>query len=329
MKLTARGWTVVLVAGLAIGIGLAFGQQSLNAVAAPLLGAVGYGVVTLWRSDPPTVTAGEVQPGYPGERRQVSLAIAGGGVLKIRHRWSAGLDGEPIETIVTPPATLEREVVLGSRGVHDLDEFATWRRDPLGLVVTATAIDVGARAIVYPQVYRAAGGGALSPLLADDHRVERQAFDTLREYRPGDPLRRIHWKSSAKHEDFLVTEFASDRRVETLTIAGDAEPGMADELATAVGTLALAALRAGLDVGLTVPDAAVPTGSGDAHRANLLGVLARVGSGTVPPPAHEEADVSVKAGRKSTTIAAGGRTVTLDALAVGPDTRPIQEVAGT
>lgn len=327
MQLTARGWTALAVAGLAIGLAVLFGQRSLNAVAAPLLGAVGYGAVSLWRTDPPTVRCSDLAPGYPGETRTVSLTVAGRGVAHLRHRWPDGLDGRSVDTIVSPPATIETEVTLAGRGVHDLGAISAWRRDPLGLVESYSSVSTDASVVVYPQVYRAAGGDGLSTLLADEHRVERQAFDTLREYRPGDPLRRIHWKSSAKHDEFLVTEFASDRRTQTLSIAAEAEPGAADDMATAVGTVALQALRAGLDVAVTLPDESVPAGSGDAHRANLLGVLARVDFGTLPSHVHAEADVSVRAERATTTLASAGRARTLAELVSGPSTRPVQEVA--
>lgn len=327
MTLTRRGWATLVLACGAVAVAVSFGQPALNAVAAPAFGALAYAAVSLWRTAPPTATVADVAPGYPDETRSIEIDLAGSGVLRVRHEWPAGLDGPAIDAIASPPASVETEVTLAGRGVYDLGELTVWRRDPLGLVQSPAAVDLDATVVVYPQVYRTAGGSALSPLLADDHRVERQAFDALREYRPGDPLRQIHWKSSAKRDDFLVTEFAPDRRTRTLTIAGDADPGHDDELATVVGTVALQALRAGLDVGVRVPDEEVPVGSGDAHRANLLGVLARVGHGSVPPSAHAEADVSVRATREGTSVAAGGQQFGADRLLDGADARPIQEVA--
>lgn len=327
MRLTLRGWTVAGVAGLAIVFALTFGQDGLNAVAAPLLGAVAYGAVSVWRADPPRVTMAGVQPGFPGEQRRISIDVAGDGVLAVDHAWPAGLDAAPLDALVSPQATLGTDVTLATRGVHRLGVLGAWHRDPLGLVEAPAAVDLEEPVVVYPRVYRTAAHGALSPLLADEHRVERQVFDSLREYRPGDPLRRIHWKSSAKHDDFLVTEFDDDSRTESLTIAADAEPGTDDDMATAVGTVALQALQAGLEVGLDLPGESVPPGSGDAHRANLFGVLARVGHGTVPPERHTAADVSIRADRQRTSIDAGGQPLSLDELTAGPDTHPVREVA--
>lgn len=328
MRLTPRGWAVVAVAGLATVFAFAFGQQALNAVAAPLMGALVYGAVSLYRGEAPTADAAAVRAGYPDETRRLSLSISGGGVSYVQYRPPAGLEGEAVDRIVSLPTTVETEVRLASRGVYALGDLSTWRRDPLGLLEAAAELHLDAAVVVYPTVYRSVGPAVRSPLLDDEHRVERQAFDALREYRPGDPLRQIHWKSSAKHGDFLVTEFASDRRTETLTVAADAVPGAADEMATAAGTVALAARRAGLDVGLALPGTSVPAGSGEAHRANLLGVLARVDAGDLPAAVHADADVSIRADRSGTTVELGGRRLALHDVVPEVDARQSQEVAG-
>lgn len=328
MKLTGRGWAALAVAVVAVALSLTFGQPALNAVGAPALGALGYGAVSLWRSEPPTATVTEVPPGFPESERTVAIDLDGRGVLRIRHEWPDGLDGAPLDAIVSPPTAIEADLTLADRGVYDLGDLTAWRRDPLGLVASPAAVDLGATVVVYPSVYRDVPGSALSPLLADDHRVERQAFDALREYRPGDPLRQIHWKSSARHDDFLVTEFAPDHRTETLTIAAEAAPGRADAMATAAGTVALQALRAGLDVGLQLPADSLSVGSGSAHRAGLLSILARTDHGSVPPSAHADSDVSIRATRQETVLEASGTQVFLDGILEDTDARPIREVSG-
>lgn len=327
MRLTPRGWTAVAVAGLAVVVGFAFGQPGLNAVAASLLAALGYAAVALSRGTAPTAEVTAPQAGYPGERRRVSLTVDGSGVAYLQYRLPAGLDGDAVDRLVSLPATVDLEVDLAERGVHDLGDLAVWRRDPLGLVEADETVSLDATAVVYPRIYRTPESATGSPLLEDDHAVERQAFDALREYRPGDPLRHIHWKSSAKHDDFLVTEFDADRQTRTLSIAADAAPGAADDMATAAGTVACDALRAGRDVALELPGTSVPAGSGDAHRANLLGVLARIDAGEVPTHVHADADVSIRADREGTTIDAGRQTLSLADLVAGNEADQVGEVA--
>src|SRR4029077_16832768 len=48
-----------------------------------------------------------------------------------------------------------------------------------------------------------------------------------REYRPGDSLRRIHWRSSARHGELVVREYEPPG-VQTLRIFCDPNPGSAD-----------------------------------------------------------------------------------------------------
>jgi hypothetical protein len=58
----------------------------------------------------------------------------------------------------------------------------------------------------------------------------------VREYRPGDPLRRIHWRSSARHGELVVREYEPPG-VQTLRILVDPSPP-GDEIADQVARLA-------------------------------------------------------------------------------------------
>lgn len=326
MRLTGRGVGVLVLIVLAMLLAFVSGERSLNAVAAPLLGALGYGFVQLTWADDPTVEFAPMRPGYPGETREWSCSLGGRGVVRVIGDWPAGVDGRPIDAVVSLPGTVDAEVDLTERGVHDLDALTVRRRDALGLLEARVHLDETATATVYPRLYDVGRHEAFSALLADDIHIERQEFDRLREYEPGDPLRRIHWASSAKLDEFLVVEFAPNRQTQEVTIAADAVPGRADEMASAVGTVALLALREGLDVGVALPGERLPAGSGDAHRANLLAVLARVGDGSVPPSAHEAADVSVAAGPKGTTVRIEGTAFSFEDVLDEPETSPVREV---
>jgi len=327
MRLTRRGSVAVGLAAVAIGLGFWFGPRSLNAVAAPLLGAVAVGAVQVWRADAPDVDLGAVSPGFPGDRREWVIEVGGGGILEVRKEWVEGLEGEPVEAVVAPPATLTAEVTLGERGVYQVSAPTLRRRDSLGLVAESVEPDAGTTVTVYPDVYRGVDRGPLADLFADEAHAERQAFDTLREYTPGDPLRHVHWKSSAKHDEFLVTEFDPSSRTETVRIAASASPGCADEMATAAGTIALLGLRAGLSVGLGLPGETVPPGSGAAHAASVLGALARADHGDLPDGPTGADDVIVEARARETLVRIGDRTLLFGRLIDGPTVRPAREVS--
>ena len=83
----------------------------------------------------------------------------------------------------------------------------------------------------------------------------------VREYRPGDPLRRIHWRSSARHGELIVREYEPPG-VQTLGILCDPDPPSreaADQIARIAASEAWDCLRAGGRVVLWAPGCE-PTG---------------------------------------------------------------------
>ncbi len=77
----------------------------------------------------------------------------------------------------------------------------------------------------------------------------------VREYRPGDPLRRIHWRSSARHGELIVREFEPPG-VQTLGIFCDPSPPTreaADQIARLAASEAWDCVRAGGRVVLWAP----------------------------------------------------------------------------
>ncbi len=301
MGLTRRGWTAVVGVVLAVVLAWSFGERSLNAVATPTLAALAVAGVVLWRADPPTITFEELRAGFPGETRALSFRVDGDGLARVSHSLPAGLAGRPVDETGPLPRSFDQEMTLESRGVYELGPPEIRQRDPLGLIERRAEADASARLVVYPQVYRLADP-TLGGVLADPMTTERQEFDRLREYVPGDPLKNVHWKSSAKHDDFLVMEFAPTERSETLRIAGEAHDEGADRMAGATATLTEAALEAGLTVELWVPDGHLPPGTGEAHRENAMRLLATTGPGSLDEAARADADVVVTTGPEETDI---------------------------
>jgi len=292
MRPTTRGWGALAVVVAAVVLAWSFGERSLNAVAAPTLAALAVAVVSVYRADPPAVDFEEPRAGFPGEERTLSFRVEGDGLARVRHAFPDGLTDRAIDATASLPRSFEQPVTLAARGVYELGPPEVSQRDPLGLVERRVAADASTRLVVYPQVY-ALADPTLGGILADPMTAERQEFDRLREYVPGDPLRNVHWKSSAKQDDFLVMEFSPTQRSETLRVAAAAESGGADRMAGAAATLADAALEAELTVELWAPDGHLPPGSGEAHRENAMRLLARTGHGDVDEAARAGADIVV------------------------------------
>jgi len=112
----------------------------------------------------------------------------------------------------------------------------------------------------------------------------------VREYRPGDPLRRIHWRSSARHGELIVREFEPPG-VQTLGIFCDPSPPTpeaADQIARIAASEAWDCLRAGGRVVLWAPGAEPSLPSESRSLWALLEWLARYpfspeASSSVPP----------------------------------------------
>jgi hypothetical protein len=103
------------------------------------------------------------------------------------------------------------------RGRIELAGLILNRSDPLGLVKGLARVALPARVIALPRRYRLPrlslpgrrkhqpGGVSLASSVGDS-----EEFLSLREYRPGDPLQRIHWKSFARTGRPIVKEFQDE-----------------------------------------------------------------------------------------------------------------------
>ena len=129
-------------------------------------------------------------------------------------------DAEPAELPPLAPGASE-EVRLSftprRRGRIEFAGLTVARADPLGLVRGLARVPLGARLIALPRRYRLPqialpgrrkfqpGGVSLAASVGDS-----EEFLALRDYRPGDPLQRVHWKSYARTGKPVVKEFQDE-----------------------------------------------------------------------------------------------------------------------
>jgi uncharacterized protein (DUF58 family) len=166
------------------------------------------------------------------------------------------------------------------RGWMPMDPFRIETRFPLGLFRAWSVVIPQARCLVYPEPARDA------PPLPRTGRGEHGAanrgdgehFHGLREYRPGDPLRQIAWRTSARHEKLF------SRQMETPTeeacelnwyLMGGGDTERKLSILTA---WVLRAERRQIPYSLELPGAALPADLGEAHRDACLEILALYGS---------------------------------------------------
>jgi hypothetical protein len=146
------------------------------------------------------------------------------------------------------------------RGVIEVGPAVTRRGDPVGLfsrdMVWTPVREILVRPPLLPM--DELGAGLLRDLegVATDAVSQSDlAFHALREYVPGDDLRHIHWRSSAKamaagaDSDLLVRQYLDTRRSHATIVVDDRSASWSDEDAfeTAMSVAASIAVRAVLD----------------------------------------------------------------------------------
>lgn len=109
--------------------------------------------------------------------------------------------------------TWAAKVPLTHRGQYRVDPMVVRTGDPFGLFESIASVGPGAALLVYPQVQplpnwrlpSAAIEGLSGRAVHGSHRTP--LVTTVRPYTPGDAFNRIHWRSSARHQELQVKEF--------------------------------------------------------------------------------------------------------------------------
>ena len=157
----------------------------------------------------------------PGERRRNWFDRNAG---YFRWRWLIERKlprtaGEAALPTLAPGAreTVRLSMTPRRRGRIELGGVAVGRADPLGLARGIARVALPARVIALPRRYRIPplalpgtrrfqpGGVSLAASIGDS-----EEFIGLREYRPGDPLQRVHWKSFARTGRPIVKEYRDE-----------------------------------------------------------------------------------------------------------------------
>ncbi|MBF4632226.1 DUF58 domain-containing protein [Clavibacter michiganensis subsp. phaseoli] len=242
---TPLGRVVALAAVVAGAVGYALGWRELVAVAwtgaalwaIALLHLVGSsGVEVSLRLPRDRVVAGERAPATvavrnPLRRRAVGLTVevpVGSGLAEVHVPSLA--HGRTHEDVFVVPTS--------RRGVIALGPARIVRGDPIGLVRRESAEAAATRLLVHPRTLampststgfvRDLEGRATRDLTDSD-----VSFQSLREYVPGDPVRHIHWRSTAKTGVHMVRRFEETRRSHIMVALslhagdyGDGAPGL-------------------------------------------------------------------------------------------------------
>ena len=245
---------------------------------------------------------GDLRPGYaefaaarePGEERRNWVDRHLG---YFRWRWlierrlpeSAT---EAVLPVIAPGERRELDMTLTprGRGLVAFEGVRLARADPLGLVNAPRRVALAGKLVVLPKRYRLPplafpgkrkfqpGGVSLAASVGNS-----EEFVSLRDYRPGDPLQRVHWKSFARAGRPIIKETQDEFYERHALVLDTAAPGGEDaafEEAVCIAASFIYAVDTSeslldlLFVGESVHG--YTAGRGQLHTAQMLEVLAGV-----------------------------------------------------
>ena len=265
---TSLGWTVVVLAAVSWVAAAQLGWGELERLTgACVVVLVGAALFLLGRA---TL---EVEVELSPQRVQVGAAVAG--TVRVTNVSTRRLLPLRLELpnaasfnlpALAPGAWHEEPFTVPTphRAVVPIGPATTVRGDPLGLLRRSVAWTGTTELFVHPPLVQldASSWGFLRDLegrATDDISPSDLSFHTLREYVPGDDIRHVHWKSSARAQQLLVRQFTDTRRSH-LVVLVDGQLNRyadADDFETALsvgGSLALRNLRDDQDTSVLFSD---------------------------------------------------------------------------
>ena len=167
----------------------------------------------------------------------------------------------------------------GRRGLHRVPPLTAETRFPLGTFRVWTVWRPAAQVLVYPAPEvnppplppgEPLAGGAQAARLR-----ETGAFDGVRGYRRGDPLKQVVWKKFAKADELVSREQEQAQRYQLWLDLAQAGGHDLEHRLSRLTAWVLQADAMGASYGLRLPRGTIPPGSGPAHKRACLEALAR------------------------------------------------------
>jgi uncharacterized protein (DUF58 family) len=182
------------------------------------------------------------------------------------------------------------EITPFRRGVIRLTGLTVARPDPFGFFNSCMTVSLAQSLLILPKRYNLppvglcgtrkyqSGGVALASSVGDS-----EEFMSMRDYRPGDPLRKIHWKSWAKTGKPVVKEYQDEyfvRQALILDTFQKTEYSQIFEVAVSIAasfSYTIQTQESLLDLMFVGPEAyCFTSGRGLAHTDKMLEILAAV-----------------------------------------------------
>jgi uncharacterized protein (DUF58 family) len=256
VRLTNRAAAMLGGAVLLFGVGTNVQAGWVLVIAALLLGTLVAGIVLplgsvrgieVARHVPRRATAGQKVP--------VTISVTNTaertrGLFRVNDDFCG--PGWAVVDLISPHQTRDYLGVRerARRGVYTQGPITLETGAPFNVMRVRKTAVVESPIVVYPKIFKAPShrlrgpSGWHAPAAVGD-------VSTVREYKPGDPLRHIHWRSVARRGKLMVREFDRERHADTTVVAEiPSDPDAGDAVASVACSLAIGALAAG-EVALT------------------------------------------------------------------------------
>lgn len=304
-SLTRRGLAFLSAGAVLVAAGVLLGHRDLTRIGLLALGLLGVCHVMARMRSFELTTQRLVSPSRISvdELARTLVTVRNGGtfrtpVLLAEESLDPSLGDRPRFTI--PPtgvgqvSEVEYTIRPHVRGVHPLGPLRVWVRDPFGLTSAARTAGGTDAVLVIPRIHPLTTGRSLGRGVGSEgsipHQVALHGEDdqSIRDYREGDDLRRIHWPATARRDTLMVRQEDRPARRRAVILldtrsahhTGRGPTSSFEWFVTMAASIGAHALDLGYAVHLLTPDPTLDTGArSDDGLDTMLDTLAKVRPG--------------------------------------------------
>jgi uncharacterized protein (DUF58 family) len=238
--------------------------------------------------------------GHVGDQVRVTYTLRNGS--RIAKPWleihnpttlPGGLPGRAITLGGTSERSWLIRIPLSRRGHFRIEPLHIRTGDPFGFFEASATVGQGVSVVVYPRLeplprWRLPAASLEGSRVAPVRTLQTTPLaTTVRPYAPGDSMNRIHWRSTARHNEIQVKEFDLEQTADAWIVldlqrsvqTGRGDDSTVESAVRAAASIADKALQEGRAVGMTINvarTAFLPPDRGGRQHLKIMQLLASV-----------------------------------------------------
>lgn len=191
------------------------------------------------------------------------------------------VNGSEADILILKPKKLAEKkvpITFKNRGIGTVTKAAVTSPFPVNFFVRSNILRLDAACLVFPkpvplphdslpEEFKEAG------IIVQNRKGSSGETGSIGEYTEAEPLKQIHWKLSARHDELLVKEMSSEAG-KPVIIDLDRLKGEVEERLSHATHLINTLISGGVAVGLKLGDKTILPGISRSHRLKMLGELA-------------------------------------------------------